>query len=241
MTQVLGSVDWGRPALELLGHCRALDDEKPTVMHIRHTERPVIDDISNGRAALSTPLGKKAAYELGMNLPAGWDYRFYHTYYERTQETAERIHEGIVAKGGASEVVGEMKLRMVLDQEEYFRYQSGYSDTDHSAADFMERWTSGQTPPQRILPSVEFAKRAAETAMENLASAGGKPFHVYVSHDVWVAALMFHWFGVSPHDDWYTFLDGFIVQPGDEEMTVYYREKERMVDYPEWWDNSNPV
>jgi hypothetical protein len=40
-------------------------------MHIRHTERYVIDDISKGRAALSTPLGKKAAYELGMNLPAG--------------------------------------------------------------------------------------------------------------------------------------------------------------------------
>jgi len=241
MTQILGSVDWGRAALELLGHCRALDGDKPTVMHIRHTERPVINDISNGRAVLSTPLGKEAAYELGMNLPAGWDYRFYHTYYERTQETAERIHEGIVARGGASEVVGDMKLRTILDQEEYFRYQSGYSDTDHSAADFMERWTSGQTPPQVILPSVEFARRAAETAMENLASAEGKPFQVYVSHDVWVAALMFHWFDVPPHEDWYTFLDGFIMQPGDEGMTVDYRDKERTVKFPEWWDNSNHV
>lgn len=241
MTRILGSVDWGRAALELLSHCLALDDDKPTVMHIRHTERYVIDDISKGRAALSTPLGKKAAYELGMNLPAGWDYRFYHTYYERTQETAERMHEGIVARGGASEVVGDMKLRTILDQEEYFRYQSGFSDTDHSAADFMERWTSGQTPPQIILSSAEFAKRAFETAMGNLASAGGKPFHVYVSHDVWVAALMFHWFGVPPHEDWYTFLDGFIVQLGDEGITVYYRDKKRTVEYPEWWDNSNPV
>ena len=241
MTDVLGSVDWGSAALDLVDHLDKLEEDKPTVMHIRHTERPVIDDISNGRAALSTPLGKEAAYELGMNLPAGWDYRFYHTYYERTQETAERMHEGIVARGGASEVVGDMKLRTILDQEEYFRYQSGYSDTDHSAADFMKRWTSGQTPPQVILPSEEFARRAAETAMENLVSSGGKPFHVYVSHDVWVAALMFHWFDVPPHEDWYTFLDGFIMQPGDDGMTFYYRDKERTVEYPEWWNSSNPV
>jgi hypothetical protein len=236
MNRVLSSVDWGRQALELLAHCSELDSDRSTVMHIRHTERPVIDDISNGRAALSTPLGKEAAYELGMNLPSGWDYRFYHTYYERTQETAERMHAGIVAGGGASEVVGEMNLRMILDQEEYFRYQSGYADTDHSAADFMERWTSGKTPPKVILPSIEFARRAAESTTENLASAEGRPFHVYVSHDVWVAALMFHWFRVPPHKDWYTFLDGFIMQPGDHGMTVYYRDKERTVDYPEWWD-----
>ena len=237
MTRVLRSVDWGRHVLELLGHCRKLDQEKPTVMHIRHTERSVIDNISNGRAALSTPLGKAAAYELGESLPSGWVYRFFHTYYERTQETAESVHDGVVAGGGESEVGGDMKVRTILDQEEYFRYQSGFSDTDHSASDFLERWTSGETPPQVILPSIEFARRVAERALENLESAEGRPFHVYVSHDVWVAALMFHWFGVPPHGDWYPFLDGFIMQPGDDGMRVFYRDEVKSVPYPDWWES----
>lgn len=236
MTQVLGSVDWGRAALDLLDHVDILEDDKPTVMHIRHTERHVIDDISNGRAALSTPLGKEAAYELGMKLPLGWDYRFYHTYYERTQETAENIHDGIILNGGASEVVGDMKIKTILDQEAYFRYQSGFSDTDHSASDFMRRWTSGETPPHVILPSIEFARKVADTTVANLRSAVGRPFHIYVSHDVWVAALMYHWFGVQPPEDWYTFLDGFIMQTGEDGMTVHYRDNERKVDYPDWWD-----
>jgi broad specificity phosphatase PhoE len=236
MTDVLGSVDWGRAALDLLDHVDELEDDRPTVMHIRHTERQVINDISSGRAALSTPLGKQAAYELGLKLPLGWIYRFFHTYYERTQETAESIHGGITSRGGESEVVGDMKIKTILDQEEYFRYQSGFSDTDHSASDFMRRWTSGETPPHVILPSIEFAKRVADATMVNLRSAHGKPFHIYVSHDVWVAALMYHWFGVQPPDDWYTFLDGFIMQLGEEGMIVYYRDKERTVDYPEWWD-----
>ena len=235
MKEVLGSVDWGRAALELLDHCSRLDEDKPVVMHIRHTERPVITDISVGRAALSTPLGKEAAYELGMKLPSGWDYRFYHTYYERTQETAESIHAGIVSRGSPSEVMGDMGIRTILDQEEYFRYHSGFSDTDHSASDFLKRWTSGETPPQVILPSMEFAKNVADTTMANLRSADGRPFHIYVSHDVWVATLMYHWFGVPPHEDWYTFLDGFIMQPRGKEMKVYYRDKEIKVGYPDWW------
>ena len=235
MTGVLGSIEWGRAALDLLDHLDRLED-KPTVMHIRHTERPVIDDISAGRAALSTPLGKEAAFELGTRLPSGWNYRLFHTYYERTQETAERIHDGITSRGGESEVVGDMGVKTILDQEAYFRYQSGFSDTDHSAHDFMRRWTSGETPPHVILPSIEFAKDVADATMANLRSAEGRPFHVYVSHDVWVAALMHHWFGVQPHEDWYTFLDGFIMQPGEDGMTVYFRDKEMNVSYPGWWD-----
>ena len=236
MTQVLRSVDWGEPALSLLSHCGALEDGVPAVMHLRHTERSLIEGIGTGRSTLTTPTGKRAARELGASLPSDRRYRFFHTHYERTRETALEIHEGVVVRGVASAVVGDMRLSTILDQGEYDSMLSGFSDTEAHATGFFDRWTSGFFPPRVLRPSLEFARKGAEKTMAGLRSAGADEFHVYVSHDTWVAAFMLHWFGLSPRPDWVKFLDGFIVQFGDDGMTVYFRDRRRGIDYPEWWD-----
>lgn len=235
MTRVLRSVDWGEPALSLLSHCGALEEGVPAVMHIRHTERPLIVGIGTGRSTLTTPTGKRAARELGASLPADRRYRFFHTHYERTRETALEIHEGVTDRGAASVVVGDMRLSTILDQEEYDSMLSGFSDTDAHAAGFFNRWTSGLFPPQVLKHSLEFARMGAEITMAGLRSAGADEFHVYVSHDTWVAAFMLHWFGLPPRTDWVKFLDGFIVQFGDDMMTVSFWDRRLEVDYPEWW------
>lgn len=61
MVKVLSTVNWGEPALDLLSHCCNLDQGKPAVMHIRHTERPLIDDMEDGHNTLPTPTGREAA------------------------------------------------------------------------------------------------------------------------------------------------------------------------------------
>ena len=235
MTRVLRSVDWGEPALSLLSHCSALDGGRSVVMHIRHTERPLIEGISTGQSTLTTPTGKRAARELGASMPSDRRYRFFHTHYERTRETALEIHGGVVDRGGASVVAGDMRLSTILDQGEYDGMLSGFSDTEAHAAGFFKSWTSGIFPPRVLRPSLEFARMGAEITMAALRSAGADEFHVYVSHDTWVAAFMLHWFGLSPHPDWFKFLDGFIVQFGDDGMTVYFRDRRLEVDYPDWW------
>jgi broad specificity phosphatase PhoE len=240
MTRVLRSVVWGEPALSLLSHCGALEDGVPAVMHFRHTERHLIEGIGTGRSTLTTPTGKRAAHELGASLPTDRRYRLFHTHYERTRETALEIHESLVEKGVASVVVGDMRLSTILDQEEYDSMLSGFSDTEAHAAGFFGRWTSGLFPPRVLRPSLEFARRGAEITMAGLRSAGADEFHVYVSHDTWVAAFMLHWFGLSPHPDWVKFLDGFIVQFGDAGMSVSFRDRRLGIDYPEWWGPKLP-
>ena len=236
MVDVLSSTEWGKAALDLLSRCNLLDPRRPAIMHVRHTERPVIDAIGSGRGMLSTARGKEAAVEFGACLPEGKKYRLFHTYYERTQETAEKIHEGITDLGFASEVVGTIPVVTILDHDAYMDYLSEYADTDDHANNFFLDWTSGRIPSEMVLPSLEFASQISKFMMENLNGASHEVFDVYVSHDVWVAALMFHWFGIRPHDDWYTFLDGFILQLGDEEMTIHYRDKGGKVGFPEWWE-----
>jgi len=236
MVKVLSSVDWGEPALALLAHCFSLDGERPAVMHIRHTERPLIEEMGDGRTTVSTETGKEAAYELGKSLPSDRRYRFFHSYYERARETAVKIHEGVVDGGGSSEVVGSVPLASVLNHEAYYRHLSRFSDTDDHAQGFFYRWVSGHFPPEVLMPSAKFAMKGAEIMVGNLRSGGSDFFDVYVSHDTWVAAFMFHWFGLPPHRDWVKFLDGFVVQFGDEVMTVYSKEGRVEVDYPHWWE-----
>jgi hypothetical protein len=235
MTSVLRSVDWGGPALALLRHCKTLDADRPAVMHIRHTERHLIGDIGDGHNILSTAAGKEAAQEFGSRLPLGRRYRFFHSYYERARETAEDVSEGVSAGGGKTKVVGAMDLASILDREGYERYVADYTDNEVSASSFFFRWVSGLIPSDVLVPSKEFAKRAAGILTGNLKGGGPDSFDVYVSHDTWVANFMFHWFGLQPPGDWYRFLDGFIVQLDDRGMDLYYREKRSRVRYPHWW------
>ena len=83
MPSILESIEWGEPALQLLAQCRNLDPDKPAVMHLRHTERPMTglgnpDEFKQ----VSMEAGKKVAHEFGERLPSKRNYRFYYTYME---------------------------------------------------------------------------------------------------------------------------------------------------------------
>jgi broad specificity phosphatase PhoE len=236
MVKVLSAVNWGEPALDLLSHCCNLDQGKPAVMHIRHTERPLIDDMEDGHNTLSTPTGREAAREFGLGLPENRSCRLFHTNYERAKETAMEIHRGILENGGESEVMEVLPLATVRDREGYNRYVLGYQDTESEAVKLFQNWASGRISENILMSTKDFAVRGAMLTMENLGSKGASTLDVYISHDIWIAAFMFHWFGLSPPEDWIKFLDGFIVQFSEEEMTVCFRGEKTNVDYPFWWN-----
>ena len=82
----------------------------------------------------------------------------------------------------------------------------------------------------------DFAVRGAKMTMKNLESTGASTLDVYISHDIWIAAFIFHWFGLSPPKNWIKFLDGFIVQFSEEKMNVCFRGEKINVNYPFWWN-----
>lgn len=242
MTGVLDRVEWGGPALGLLSRCRRLDDGLPAIMHIRHSERPRINSTGEMNANLNER-GKEAAQDFGTRLPGGRRYRLYHSYYNRTKETAEEIHQGIREGGGESEIGGTMDLQTILDPERYDHIvgrDSLKGDTTDSAVNYFLSWTSGRYHPSHILPSLELARKGAGIALRNLETADAGSMDIYVSHDTWVAALMFHWFGLPPPSDWVSFIDGFILQIDDDKMNVYTKDVEIEVHRPHWWGERGP-
>jgi len=224
--------------LYLLSQCGELDTNLPAVMHVRHTERPIEEPGSpGGFKIVSTEKGKKAALEFGSRLPSSRSYRLYHTYMERTRETAENIHEGILANEGSSDVIGSIPLTTIVDRDGWMYYARRESEIDSDglwSVRIFTKWISGHFPPWLRVPALNFSQRGAALTMKNLESAGARTFDIYVSHDVFVATFLLFWFGFFP-TDWVEFLDGFIMQLVDDKVKVYTKNGKKESYLPYWW------
>ena len=243
MSSVLDSVKWSKPALALLKQCTNIDPNLPAVMHIRHTERPKATEesfklsIKTGKSTLySTEKGKQAAYEFGKMLPDNRQYRIYHSPIDRSRETAEKIHEGLLYRQADSTLVGAF-LRLNHDRVKNMEYlkRDIVDAGEANARQYLFNHISGHFPPWEIESGILIAKRHAEIMLNNLKSAKPYTFDVYVSHDTVCALFLFYWFGVVVDENWVEFLDGFIMQQTDNRLILFTKDGKREVHYPYWW------
>ena len=237
MDSVLETVEWGRNPLSILSQIQRLDPKKPAFIHIRHSERPLID--FNKDEKLDTPLskrGEKAAYQFGSSLPSDREYIIHHTDMDRTIKTSENIKQGIKDNNGAARIVDEIPLATVVDMKavvEILKKIKTDSESERSRI-LINNWISGMYPPWVMKPSLEFAQIGASLMSRDLKTALRGEVHVWVSHDSWVFATLHHWFGETCFDC-IDFMDGFMLQLNADDMSLFFRGKERRVAYPYWW------
>jgi hypothetical protein len=235
---ILSLVDWGYCPISLLKSAEELLPGKPAIIHIRHTERPGMSG-PNSNTLLSTSRGRQAAIEFGEGLPARRNYRVYHTVVDRSKQSADSIIEGINRIGDKAEIAGVFPFRTSYDpqaMDDYIdRVFKRCGDEDLAVAEMMNRWLAGLAPQEIFRPSGEFARMIAEYTLLRLKTATPDNIDLYVTHDTWVGAILFHWFGLPIPLDGVRFLDGFILQPLDEEMAVWFRGKALRIEYPHWW------
>lgn len=232
MESVLWTQSWCRPAQSILEHTLRLSGPHPAIMQIRHTER---ERSTPGGDPLSTEQGLKAACEFGASLPTGRRYKLWHTDIERSRETCLAIKSGLMSSEAECTLAGTIPVDTILDpvsfQEEQPRHQV-VEDTDESALTYLNHWLSGLYPPTMVRPSMEFAQMTAQIMLEDLREDS---FHLLVSHDTWVAALMFHWFGLPPPLGWVNFLDGFVIELSSSAPTLITKEGAMETKLPDWW------
>lgn len=232
MKNVLQTQSWCRPAQRILEHTLKLSGAHPIIMHIRHTER---ERATPGGDSLSTEQGLRAAYEFGASLPTGRRYRVWHTSVERTWETSLAIKAGLESNQAECTHAGPIPVNTILDPAGFHDTQPRHQvvkDTDESARTYLEHWLRGLYPPTMVRPSMEFAQTVAQTMLMDI---GEDSFHVLVSHDTWVAALMFHWFGLQPPRDWVNFLDGFVVELRTPTPILITKQGSTETRLPDWW------
>ena len=233
MNTILGTVEWGQRSRSFLERINELDSPEPVIMNIRHTERhPITWD--NNDSVLCTERGISCAHEFGAKLPADWIYKLWHTSSPRTLETSKTISLGLEQNGIKSRIMGEPKTGFVLDNDRFVILRNEYqvfSDGDESAITLLTNWNKNMYPTDVITPPSEFGKGIAQDLSENI---GERCFHILVSHDVWVAALMESWIQTHP-DEWVNCLDGFLVQLKKDHLKTIQPHGILEKAYPSWW------
>lgn len=247
MSSVLESVEWGKPALSLISKFESHDFTEPSMLFIRHSERPI------GFYATLNETGKQASYEYGKQLTRFKQIRLYHTYQDRTKETAQEIQRALNDNQIDSKIAGQVNLRTAVDPEKggynmmkiFASYGLDgtpsmeqriklYNQRDNPFKDNFLKWVSGCYSQYVLRPSLDFVKELTSIVMVNFESLEKGGLDLYVCHDTWVAALLFHWFGYLP-ESWVSFLEGFLVQPLQNRLNIILPSGKRMADYPYWW------
>ena len=254
MNSILGSVEWGKPAISLLKQLDNLDPSKPAVMHIRHSAR----EHKVYRHSTLSEEGKDAAYEFGSKINSN-NTRLYYTTIDRTKETAYQIHKAILDKGLQSKMMDTVNVTLTIDIEKHNKIMTKIMEefqitrkitskdiiqfmnaTSSPIKTFVLRWVSGQYSPTYRKPSLEFVQLLTKIMDKNLKTVQSGGLDIYVSHDTWIATLLFHWFGIIP-EHWIRYLDGFIVQLDETKIHLYLPDEIRLVNYPYWWNDGTPI
>ena len=228
-----------------------LDPSRPVVMHIRHSARE-----QTGYYSALSEEGKEAAYEFGTLITSGRKTRLYHTVLLRSQETAQKIHQALSNQGTESTVIGELNIVSTYSPEKFrdhmkeifdeFQVQGVESIEQLNA--YMKqqnspfktnvlRWLSGHYSPLERRPSLDFVQHVTGVMMKNLKSAEQNSLDIYISHDTWIAAFLFHWFGVIPIT-WIKYLDGFMIQIYEQKIKLLLPNESKEIHYPYWWKHT---
>lgn len=230
---VLDSVDWGEPVLSLLSRFEELDEEKPAILIIRHSEvnYRTVEDLIPARL---TERGEEAVHEFGSRLPRDCTYRMYHTRFPRTKQTAEGIAGGLKSIGARISFEGELPdMNIPLDEK------LCEAIWDHPEGSwFISDWLSHRLPNPLFPDPFDLAKRAAKEVMLQLKDAGPGNVDIYASHGEMVALYKFYWLGIPPMRGKYGYLNGFILQLDEEAITAYTHEGISLVPYPCWWESA---
>ena len=228
---VLDSVDWGEPVLSLLSRFEELDEEKPAILIIRHSEvnYRTVEDLIPARL---TERGEEAVHEFGSRLPRDRTYRMYHTRFHRTKQTAEGIAGGLKSIGARISFEGELPdMNLPLDE------RMSKAIWDHPEGSwFISDWLSHRLSGIVFPDPLDLAKRAANEVLLQLKGAEPGNVDVYASHGEMVALYNFYWLGISPIRGNYGYLNGFILQLNEDAITAYTHEGTRQVPYPCWWE-----
>lgn len=229
--KLISTVHWGKPVLKLLSHVKDLNEDVPTSIIIRHSERDEPEDLWEILEAQLTERGRQTAVEFGEHLPVNKTYRIYHSPVERCRDTARFIEQGIIRIGGKAIFMGEMENLMQIEciSEKFIEYLERDSNS------FVNKWFSGAYPPEEIEPAINVAQRTALEITKNFQKSAKDFVDIYVSHDFHVINYLFYWGGILALPDWIQYLDGFMLQFKNDKLSFYYNGGKKEVAYPYWW------
>jgi broad specificity phosphatase PhoE len=178
------TISWLEEARSLLDWLDTLD-AGPVLLMVRHSERQEDLDVSNTISAELTEFGHKIALEFGKKLPNRWQTSIYHSPHARTVQTAKEIVKGLKENEGSLRECEELNVllggRGDIEKIISLAFDIGFDE-------FYWRWTRDEIPSDTIEPIDDYLQRLTTNVISRFSKAGKDDLHLYVTHDIVIAA-----------------------------------------------------
>jgi len=228
------NADWTVQARNIVEAVKDFPESAKIIIILRHSHRNNPTKFEKMHEVKLTPQGHQIANLFGQKLPPSRTIRLYHSVVERCQETAEEILEGFESAGGIGGIKGILTPLfnagtapgLFLD---IFKKVSPLT--------FMHRWAVGFYSPDIIIPFHTYCQNAAKIIWKNINKAQESGIDIHITHDIFLIALRYGWFGLPPDRDWVPFLGGIAFVLKENEIELYNKDKFLSIPNPYWWKN----
>jgi broad specificity phosphatase PhoE len=178
------TVDWLRDARQLVDWVNGQAGNRVMLM-IRHSHRLVNRGFHASLTADLTSIGHESSVEFGRRLPTDKPVSIFYSPHIRTEQTAERIAEGLSESGGDLVLMKELGILLGAnaDPGKYaaFAGEIGWSRT-------YQLWSKDMIPEDTIERMTAYTQRLHPHTLERLAEDSRNSLHIHVTHDMVVAA-----------------------------------------------------
>jgi hypothetical protein len=229
--------EWTRMARDMTRAIQDFPKDSKVIMILRHSHRNEPTGSEKLYKLKLTPLGHKIAKKFGEELPKSRSIQLYHSVVWRCQETAEDILEGFQKNSGIGDIKGSLKVLYDIGAspkffDDLFREEEPFDPTR-----FLHLWAVGYFSSNEIMPFQEYSKTTADIIWNKLKNAPKNAIDIHISHDLFIIALRYGWFGLPPPTEWIPFLGGFAFTVQDNMLNVFDNNQFFEMKAPYWWNN----
>ena len=227
--------DWTKTARTITHAIQKFPKDSKIILILRHSHRNEPNGSEKLYKLRLTPLGHEIAKKFGEELPLNRPIRVFHSIVWRCQETAEDILEGFQNKSGTGEIEGSLKVLYDIGASPNFFDSLFKEEEPFDPTRFLHLWAVGYFSPDEITPFQEYIKNTAKVLWNKLGNAPKDAIDIHISHDLFIIALRYGWFGLPPPTEWVPFLGGFAFTIHDDMLNVFDHNQFFKMKAPYWW------
>ncbi|MHA1233745.1 MAG: hypothetical protein ACTSQL_01510 [Promethearchaeota archaeon] len=215
------NAEWTVQTRNIIKALKEFPENSKIILLLRHSHRNNPTASEKMHEMKLTPQGHQIATIFGQKLPISRSIRLFHSAVERCQETAEDILTGFGSVGGEGTLNGKL--------------------TPLFHAGTVYRWAVGFYSPDTIVPFQSYCQKAAGVIWNGIKDAQEGGIDIHVTHDIFLIALKYGWFGLPPDQDWVPFLGGVAFALNKNEIKLFDRDRFHSIPNPYWWKINNSL
>ena len=227
------NAEWPVQARNIIKALKEFPVNSKIILVLRHSHRNNPTESETIHELKLTPQGHQIAKIFGQGLPISRTIRLFHSVVARCKETAEDILTGFQSVGGKGTLKGALTPLFHAGTAPKFFLNIFKNE---SPLEFMYRWAVGFYSPDKITPFQSYCQNAANVIWKGINDAQKSGIDIHITHDIFLIALKYGWFGLPPDQDWVPFLGGVAFVLNENDINLFDKDRFLSIPNPYWWN-----